>query len=120
MALALAVESVDRTRRHRTITYVPTFSGNYPGGAGETLDMLGATNPKNEPDAYPHAGVLPEEIQVEGAAGYSGTGAVGTALNNSKLTVQSAAATDLAAAAYPAGVTGADDKMRIKVRFPNK
>lgn len=67
MAVALAINSVDKTRRKRIIEYIPTFSGTYATN-GDTLNLLTATDPKYLPYGYPGQEV-PERIEVHSQGG---------------------------------------------------
>jgi hypothetical protein len=115
MAVALAVVSVDNTRRKKRITYAATFSANYATG-GDTIDFTAATDPKFKNARIP--AVPPELIEVNGnPGGHGAEGVVGAANNNSKIKLYSASGTELAAGAYVAAVTG-DTNVTITAVFP--
>jgi hypothetical protein len=115
MAVALAVVSVDNTRRKKRITYKTTFSGNYATG-GDTIDFTAATDPNFKNARIPS--VPPELIEVNGnPGGHGAEGVVGAGNNNSKIKLFSAAGTELAAAAYPAGVL-AEANVTVTAVFP--
>ena len=104
MAVALAIQKVDVSRRQKRIFYGATFSGNYATG-GDTLDFAAATNPKFEAAAYPSR--APDVIIVHGAPGGNpAEGVLGTDMTNSLIKMFSASDTELGAGAYNAAVTG--------------
>lgn len=104
MPIALTVLDVDNSGKTTYVTCSLTFSGSYVTG-GDTVDLttiigkgrLGKTFQAFAPPIYGY-GVS--------SAGYSLAFIPGTALNNGKMKINTAAATELAAGAYPAGLTG--------------
>src|SRR5581483_9328293 len=115
MAVALAVTSIRTTRRHHEVEFKPTMSGNYAAG-GDTLDFTAATDAAFK--GFRKPSVAPEAIEANGSfGGHTVTPIVGAAANNSKLKFFTAPNTELAAAAYPAAITGDDDNCRIVARW---
>lgn len=114
MAIAVTVSDKwdDGKRLHAVGTLA--FSGSYATG-GDTLSFAGLVPASRAP-------VL---VQVEGMAGFHYEVNLGSAINNSKVLVRGQeptnatagviALTQLAAAAYPAGVTG--DTVRFYAIF---
>lgn len=114
MSVALAVQSIDITRRKKRITYKLTFSGNYTAG-GDTLNLSTATNPKFLPAAFPSR--VPDQIDVMGSPGGNAPEAVlGTGPSDNKLKLFSSANNELAAGAYNAAVT-ADANVLIEATW---
>lgn len=117
MPIALAVDSVDVSRRKRRIAYIPTLTGSYPTN-GDTLDFSAATNPK----FLTGAGVpqtVPDLIEAEGSFdGMAITPVRGTTNANSKLKCFSSNDTELAAGAYSANQKADALNCRIIVTVP--
>jgi hypothetical protein len=86
-----------------------TFSGNYPTG-GDTLDFTQVA------DKLPSTQIVQAFAESQnGNAGYY-TPVQGTALNNWKLKAIAAGGTEVAAGAYPAGVTSDIVQLSITAR----
>jgi hypothetical protein len=111
MAIAVAVTGVDNTQKQLIVDGTLTLSGNYVAH-GDAIDLTGIDLIKSQ--------LPPTRIQVyeqpaagASASGYVLVGVPGAAQNNGVLQVfeTGAAASDplseLAAGAYPAGLTGA-------------
>ncbi len=101
--MAIAVTITDRWNDGKRLHVSGTlgFSGNYATG-GDTLDFTGKVT----------ASRAPVDLSVDGQAGFKYNAVKGTTIANNKVKVfQTGAAVsspfaELAAAAYPAGVTG--------------
>lgn len=95
--------------RQRTIRHLSlTLSGDYSTG-GDTLDLTATTNPNRIPAAKAFS-ALPDVISLENfPGGYTFELIPGTALNNNLLKIYTAEGTELAAAVYPAAISGATD-----------
>ena len=96
-----------------------TLSSNYATG-GDTLDFTAMTKPIGCPGipASEHgSGIpLPTTVSIYGKNGY-GLGYVpGTTAANGKVKITTASNTELAAGAYPAGLTG--DVIYFQATFP--
>jgi hypothetical protein len=134
MANAIVVKPARRSRRVTARTFKVTLSGNYVQAvpatpAGEILNLTGATDPNflddgvgGLYDAGAHAAGLFETRVTRFAGGYPAelvrnTHAGATWANAYILKIFSVAGTELAAAAYPAGITG--DTYEIEVAGPN-
>ena len=104
MAIALAVTDIDNSGKSVYLTVTMTFSGSYSTG-GDTIDFttvagkgyLGRVFQASKPPLYGYAA---------GSGGYSFGLIPGTTLANGKIKISTTAATELAAGAYPAGITG--------------
>ncbi|HUX66385.1 MAG TPA: hypothetical protein VMV31_02735 [Terriglobales bacterium] len=113
MAIASSLVSIDVTRRKVRRTLNLALSGNYATG-GDTLDLTATTNPNNFEGAKAF-GRVPAVYGVENAPdGYSAEIVAGAALNNWKVKWFTASNTELAAGAYPAGLSGAAD-IRVQI-----
>jgi hypothetical protein len=121
MAIAVAVTSVDNTQNRLIVEGSLTLSGNY-ATHGDAIDFTGidvikSAQPPTRIDVYqaPAAGVS--------AAGFVLLGVPGSAQNNNVLQVfetgaaLSGALAELAAGAYPAGLTGA--AIKFTAYFPS-
>lgn len=94
-----------------------TFSGSYATG-GDTFDLTAITKPLGTsgiPGGYSGA-TIPLVIYIQGINGYSYSYVKGTTRANGKIKVSTTANTELAAGAYPAGVTG--DTVVFEGLFP--
>ena len=108
MAIASSLVSVDPTRRFVRRTLNLVFSGNYTTG-GDTLDLTATTNPNSLEGARAFS-LVPAQFAVQNVPdGYTAEILAGSALNNWKVKWYTASNTELAAAAYPAGISGAAD-----------
>ena len=111
MALSLSVKQfdVDSTGKQVYVLGTLTATGSYVTG-GDTLDL---TNQSLIP-----AGALPKQLSVFTQTGQVFTYAwiLGSALTNGKLKIYQAGGTELAAGAYPAGITA--DIIAFSAVFP--
>lgn len=109
MPLPLTALNPDYSRRRKKRRFAVTASGSYPTG-GDPVDFstilnpgfIGDTNPSNVPTF--------EQLSAEVPGGYTYQFVPGTGTTLAlawKLKLFSAAGTELTAAAYPAGLTGA-------------
>jgi hypothetical protein len=112
MAIAGTVVDIDNSGKSLYLTLLLTFSGSYATG-GDTLDLtssgVGAIG-KSALGRVFQAGKAPLYGYVAGSGGYSfgfipGSGSPPN-LANGKVKISTTAATELAAGAYPAGITG--------------
>jgi len=106
MALALTALAVRHDLRTKELILKAVASGNYATG-GDTVNLTSILNPNNITNAvagYP--GRITEPIVKQFAGGYVAELIPGTTLANWKLKIFSAPATELAAGAYPAAITG--------------
>lgn len=108
MALALALQKIESSRRHIKWIYKVTPSSTYTTD-GDTIDFTTATNPNALPDAIPHRVPADQDVSILAVkGGYTADFSAGTTLANAKMLFYSAAATQLTgSAAYPAGMTAA-------------
>jgi hypothetical protein len=108
MPIASALVDINPTRSRATRTLALTMSGNYATG-GDTLDLTATTNPNNIAGAKAF-GRVPAVSRVNNVPdGYSAEVVPGAALNNWKVKWFTASNTEVAAGAYPAGISGATD-----------
>lgn len=110
IALNVAKNGIDRTRRKLRVTFNLTWSGNYVTG-GDTLDFTKATDTNFAGYRVPFG--PPEAIELTNCnpGGFDTEGVIGTKPSNCLLKVfvaGSGAATpqEHAAGAYEAGITG--------------
>lgn len=104
MALAANVTDVDHSRRRARRVLGLTFSGNYATG-GDALDLTAVTNTNWLAKA--HFGQNPLQGAVLNAPdGYGLEIVPGATLSTWKVKVLTASGAELAAGAYPAGLTG--------------
>ena len=98
MPFAISIASVDTGADNVYIFGSLTASGSYATG-GDTLDFttVGSQVP---------ASLVPLQVWVGGTTGDSYSWVKGAALNSQKVKINSASATELAAGAYPARITG--------------
>ncbi|HVA62318.1 MAG TPA: hypothetical protein VNF74_01235 [Terriglobales bacterium] len=108
MAIASALTSIDVTRRKVRRTLNLTLSGSYATG-GDTLDLTATTNPNNLEGAKAFGRVPTVYAVANLPDGYGAEIVAGAALNNWKMKWFTASNTELAAGAYPAGLSGATD-----------
>jgi hypothetical protein len=110
MSLALATMEVHRHLRTKELVIALTASGNYVAG-GDTINFNNLTAPLGKSDAligFP--GVISDARVVSCPFGYKAELIPGTNLTNWKLKIEytgtavSSAFSELAAAAYPAGL----------------
>ena len=100
MALAINVQQVETDQKGVYIFGTLTASGNYATG-GDTLDFTAV----GVVDKIA-AGTAPVQVWIGGTTGDSYGWVVGSSLANGKVKINTASATELAAAAYPARITG--------------
>jgi hypothetical protein len=115
MAIAITVNRVDQGLNSTYVYGTLAFSGSYPTG-GDTLNLAGLSGPGG---AIVDVASLPHSIAVWGAAsfGYGVPAPISTyTLSTIKLKITTASGTELAAGAYPAGVTG--DQVFFECAFP--
>lgn len=108
MAVALALQYIDVTRRRIKRNYKLTFSGSYVTN-GDTIDFTGASNPNHLEGALPGSRV-PTGYNVENSPGaYKFEVVPGTTLKNWKIKIidNTNAGAELAASSYPAAISGA-------------
>jgi hypothetical protein len=98
MALAITVTHTSEDQQGVYVRGTLAASGNYATG-GDTLDFT--TIPGRVPASQP-----PKQVWIAGTGGYSFGWVPGTTLANGKVKVNTTAATELGAGAYPAGITG--------------
>ncbi|MGH9393570.1 MAG: hypothetical protein ACRD1E_05320 [Terriglobales bacterium] len=108
MAIASSFLDVDVTRRRVRRVLSLVFSGNYATG-GDTLDLTAATNPNGLAGAKAFGRNTAASSVGNVPDGYTAELLAGTALNNWKVKWFTASNTELAAGAYPAGISGASD-----------
>ena len=110
MAMAGQIIDVDYSRRGRKRVRVKfTFTANYPGAGGETINFTTLTvapgvGPGAHIDGVPSNWTVDDDIA--GYAAEVNPAGSPTLANFGKLMVYSAAGTELAAGAYPAAITG--------------
>jgi hypothetical protein len=108
MAIASSLIALDPTRRSVRRTLGLTFSGNYTAG-GDTLDLTATANPNGLEGAKAFS-LNPVVYGVRNVPdGYTAEIVAGAALNAWKVKWFTASNTELAAGAYPAGISGATD-----------
>lgn len=89
-----------------------TASGSYSTG-GDTLDLTALSLP---PGLTLPVSTPPIGGWVQGSTGDSYSFIPGTAMNNSKIKINTASNTELAASAYPARITG-DTNIYVELEF---
>lgn len=125
MAIAIAVTSVSVDGNELRVKGKLTFSGNYVTG-GDTIDWTTIIGKEVGPRVVILSG-LPVVVDVGGSSGHEYGYVAGTTLANSKVKVfgqQPTSATagiipldEIAAAAYPASITG-DTNIQYEAVFP--
>lgn len=126
MSAALALQSVDSSRRFITRKYLVTLSGNYTA-SGDAINFLTATNPKYLESAAPGYGISMSDANVKislpnpGGVGYLFRVQKGTTFANSLLRIfQSDDAVDPLdeiSGAIPAALTG-DTNIFVELTTP--
>jgi len=108
MPFALSISSVDTGADNVYVFGTLTASGSYTAG-GDTLDFttVGPQIPASQP---------PVQVWVGGSSGDAYSWIKGAALNNQKVKINTASATELAAGAYPARITG-DTSLQFEAVF---
>src|SRR5690348_3226178 len=104
MATALTVVDIDNSGKTIYVTCSIVFSGSYSTG-GDTVDLTTIIGKAYLGKVF-IAGKSPLYGYGVSSAGYSLAFIPGTTLANGLMKVNTAAATELAAGAYPAGLTG--------------
>ncbi len=108
MAIASSLIALDPTRRSVRRTLALAFSGNYPTG-GDALDLTATANPNGFEGAHAFS-LNPAVYGVRNVPdGYTAEILPGAAPNAWKVKWYTASNTELAAGAYPAGISGAAD-----------
>lgn len=120
MSLAAAVNSVNVDNRKKEIIVKVTPSGNYVAG-GDTLSLSTATNPKYLTNGtFGYNGVIEDYEVLSCPTGFTAELIPGTNLTNWKLKFGETGAAlsgplaEIAAAAYPAGLTGGTVLLRFR------
>jgi hypothetical protein len=108
MPFAISITSVDAAADNVHIFGTLTASGSYTTG-GDTLDFTTV-------GSQVLASSAPVQVWIGGSTGDSYSWIKGTALNNQKIKINSASASELAAGAYPARITG-DASVQIEAVF---
>lgn len=117
MAIAAALTNISNSKSTTARTLALTFSGNYTTG-GDTLDLTQITNPGYLPGGK-QFGVLPKRVTIDNEPdGYGLEWIPGSNLTNGKIRVTTTANVELAAGAYPAGITG-DSDVTITMEWPS-
>lgn len=104
MSIALTLVDIDNSGKSTYVTSLLTFSGSYSTG-GDTIDFTTIIGKQYLGRVF-IAGKAPLYGSAYGTSGYSFGFIPGAALNNGKIKINTTAATELAAGAYPAGITG--------------
>ncbi|SRR5712691_4525489 len=104
MPVALAVSDIDNSGKTTYITVLLTFSGSYPTG-GDTIDFTTVIGKAYLGKVF-IAAKSPLYGYAAGTSGHSYGLIPGTTMANGKIKISTASATELPAAAYPAGITG--------------
>jgi len=115
MAIVVTVSRVDQGLNSTYIYGTLTFSGSYVAG-GDTLNLAGLSGPGGQ---IINVATLPHSVAIWGATGfgYGVPAALSTfTLSTIKVKISTASATELAAGAYPVGVTG--DQVFFELAFP--
>lgn len=92
----------------KTLVFKAVFTGTYPAG-GDVISLASFSSGD--------ANVLPISVSEERFGGYAADYIPGASVALGKLKIFTTAATELAAGAYPAGLTGLTDA-RITVVLP--
>ena len=108
MSLAITINSVDTGADNVYVFGSLSVSGNYSTG-GDTLDFTTVASQIS-------ASQPPAQVWVGGSTGDAYSWIKGTALNNQKVKVNTASATELASGAYPARITG-DTSVQFEAVF---
>jgi len=108
MPISMTAIDIDNSGKSLYLTVLMTFSGSYSTG-GDTFDLTTVMGQRVLGRVF-QAGKAPLYGYAAGSGGYSfgvipGTGAAPN-LANGKIKISTTAATELAAGAYPAGITG--------------
>ena len=108
MPFAISITSVDAAADNVYVFGSLTVSGSYTTG-GDTLDFttVGSQVPASQP---------PLQLWAGGSTGDSYSWIKGATLNSQKIKINTASATELAAGAYPARVTG-DTSVQFEAVF---
>ena len=104
MAIAAVVTDIDNSGKSLYVTATLTFSGSYSTG-GDTIDFTTIIG-KGYLGRVFQAGKSPLYGYAAGTSGHSYGLIPGTTLANGKIKINTTAGTELAAGAYPAGVSG--------------
>lgn len=114
MSLAVTVLKSQKDLRSKKIKVKVVASGNYAPG-GDTLNLQGATNPNFLTDAtFGYPGTIDFYAVDQTPDGYTANLIPGSTLANWKLQIFSAANTELAAGAYPAGISGGSFELEFE------
>jgi hypothetical protein len=106
MAIASSLIAIDPTRRNVRRTLALTFSGDYATG-GDALDLTATANPNGLEGAKAFS-LNPTVYGVRNVPdGYTSEIVAGAAPNAWRVKWFTASNTELAAGAYPAGISGA-------------
>ena len=108
MALAITITDVDTGTGNIYVFGTITPSGNYSTG-GDTLDFTTVASRIGASQA-------PVQLWAGGTTGDNYGWFPGTALNNGKIKISTTSATELAAGAYPARITG-DVNIQFEAAF---
>jgi hypothetical protein len=98
MPIAITITDMDAGVANIYVFGTLTASGSYSTG-GDTLDFTAVA-------AQLAASQAPVQIWIGGSTGDAYSWIKGTALNNQKVKINTASATELASGAYPARITG--------------
>jgi hypothetical protein len=108
MALAITITDVDSGTGNIYIFGTLTASGSYATG-GDTLDFTTVA-------AQIGASVPPVQLWAGGTTGDAYSWIPGSALNNGKIKINTASATELASGAYPTRISG-DANIQFEAAF---
>lgn len=120
MALAAAIQKVRVELRTKELIVQVTASGNYAAG-GDTLNLSSATNPNNLSSAnFGYPGKIDDYEVLSCPTGFTAELIPGTNLTNWKLKFGETGAAlsgplgEVAAGAYPAGISGGTVLLRFR------
>jgi hypothetical protein len=108
MPLAISITKTDAGTANIYVFGTLTVSGSYSTG-GDTLDFSTVASQLAASQA-------PVKVWIGGSTGDAYAWIPGTALNNQKVKINTASATELAAGAYPARITG-DTSVQFEAVF---
>lgn len=116
MAITINITQVQENLDSVEVIGTLTLSGNYTTG-GDTIDWTTAAGAQTANGRIFTPSGLPVCCQINGSTGDSYGYIAGTALNNSKVKINTASNTELGAGAYAARFTG-DTNIYFDAAFP--